>query len=170
MHPPQQPQQGPYGQPTQQYTQQGPPPGWHPPPPPKKSGKGAAIAIVIGLIAVLAALGGLLKFIEGSGEVKLAGGDEQAVATPAAASKIPKPDAQQTEDLLYELRQIDPELDRARSIDRARNSCVDILQGKSRSQTIENTRLRFDGVAEIDTGEARAIVKLIENGGWCKPA
>ncbi|OUC99325.1 hypothetical protein [Streptosporangium minutum] len=169
MHPPQQPQQGPYGQPTQQYTQPGPPPGWQqPPPPPKKGGKGAAIAIVIGLIVVLAALGGLLKLVDGGGEVKVTGGDEQAVATPAAVSKIPKPDAQQTEDLLYGLRQIDRELDRARSIDRARNSCSDLLNGEDRNDVIKRTQLRFDGVADIDTADARAIVKLIEDGGWCR--
>jgi hypothetical protein len=85
-----------------------------------------------------------------------------------AVTTIPKPDTDQAEELLYGLGQVDRELDRARSIDRARNTCSDILAGESRTDVVERTRLRFDGTAQISTSEARAIVKLIEAGGWCR--
>ncbi|SNS15095.1 hypothetical protein SAMN05216276_10054 [Streptosporangium subroseum] len=85
-------------------------------------------------------------------------------------STIPEPDADQAEDLLYGLGQIDRELGRTRSIDRARNTCLDILAEEKRAAVVERTRQRFDGTARISTADARAIVKLIEAGGWCRNA
>lgn len=150
----------------------GPHPGWQPSPPPPRRRNPALIGLAVLAAAVVVLIG--LVFALGEDKPTPA---SKPVAEPSASSPppsivsaIPKPDAQQTEDLLYGLRQIDRELDRARSIDRARNSCSDLLQGKGRGQVVENTRLRFDGVAEIDTADARAIVKLIEDGGWCKAA
>lgn len=132
-----------------------------------------AVAVVAGAIGVLALLGGLVTLLDGGKKPvakPLASVSSSPSSTATFVSGIPKPDAQQTEDLLYGLRQVDSELDRARSIDRARNTCSDLLNNKDRAQIVENTRLRFDGVAEIDTADARAIVKLIEDGGWCKAA
>lgn len=88
--------------------------------------------------------------------------------TATVVPKVPKPTADQAEALLVGLRGIDRELDRARSIDRARNTCSDLLAGEKRSAVVERTRQRFDGVANIDTADARAIVKLIEDSGWCR--
>jgi hypothetical protein len=90
----------------------------------------------------------------------------EAVPTPT----IPEPDADQAEDLLHGLGQIDGELDGTRSIDRARNTCLDILAEERRAAVVERTRQRFDGTAQISTADARAIVKLIEAGGWCRNA
>jgi len=79
------------------------------------------------------------------------------------------PDGQQTEDLLYGLRQIHPALDRARSIDRARNVCLLILRGTPREEVIEGARLRFEGGdVTLTQADAEAIVELIERGGWCR--
>lgn len=126
--------------------------------------------IVGAVVLAMALIGALIQAIDGPDQTKPAAEASSANPTDQVkrTTKIPKPDAQQTEDLLYGLRQIDKELDRARSIDRARNTCWDLLKGKDRSQVVENTRLRFDGVAQIDTADARAIVKLIEDGGWCR--
>ncbi|MCC5580592.1 hypothetical protein IMZ11_33740 [Microtetraspora sp. AC03309] len=124
--------------------------------------------IVAAVVVGLAMVGGILQAVSGSGEKPAARGTAEPSSTPLAVIAIPKPDAQQTEDLLYGLRQIDKELDRARSIDRARNTCSDLLQGEERNKVVEKTRLRFDGVADIDVADAEAIVKLIEQGGWCR--
>src|SRR5690606_4348531 len=58
-------------------------------------------------------------------------------STTRFVSGIPMPDGQQTEDLLYGLRRIHPALDRARSIDRARNVCRQILDDMPREKVIE---------------------------------
>ncbi|MGS2641688.1 hypothetical protein [Streptosporangium sp. G12] len=89
-------------------------------------------------------------------------------SSPAPVSGVPKPDAQQTMKLLLGLRRIDSALDYERSIDRARNSCSDLLAGEDRAAVIRKTQQRFDGAARIDIREARTIVKLIEDGGWCR--
>lgn len=126
------------------------------------------VLIMVGAFVVLVAIG-----------MALGGGEDAPVAAssptaPAASrtapfvSGIPKPNGQQTEDLLAGLRQIDAELDRSRSIDRARNTCSDMLAGEKRSDIVEKTKQRFDGTASIDTADARTIVKLIEEGGWCR--
>lgn len=170
MQPPTQPQQWP---PQQPYAQQPPPQQWGPPAlpprPPAKKGRSPwlILAAVIGGVVLL---GALIQATGGPDKSEPTANRSSAKPTDQAkiTTKTPKPDAQQTEDLLYGLRQIDKELDRARSIDRARNSCSDLLQGMERSKVIERTRLRFDGVADIDTADARAIVKLIEQGGWCR--
>ncbi|MER7206350.1 hypothetical protein ABT340_04725 [Streptosporangium sp. NPDC000239] len=127
---------------------------------------------------MLALLGGLVSLLD-SGELKVAdgGGDETSVPVPMVTtdtlspfvSGIPKPNAQQTEDLLSGLREINPGLDQARSIDRARNTCSDLLAGKDRKTVIINTGLRFNGGdAHIDAADAEKIVALIEKGGWCE--
>ncbi|MFD0889156.1 hypothetical protein ACFQ08_31875 [Streptosporangium algeriense] len=120
---------------------------------------GGALALLIALVFLL---GG-----NGQEEPTVSVNSSPSTVT-SFVSGIPKPNAQQTEDLLYGLRKIDPELDRARSIDRARNTCSDLLAGKKRDQVVENTRLRFDGVAQIDTADAEKIVALVEQGGWCE--
>lgn len=89
--------------------------------------------------------------------------------TVKVVSGIPKPDADQAEELLYGLREVDRALDEARSIDRARNTCSDLLAGKKRAQVVANTRIRFDGgSASVDEADAEQIVKLVEAGGWCR--
>lgn len=165
---PQQPPPGPrYPAPQQQWAPPLPPPYQQPPSRRRKKGPAGKVAlIVVGVIAVLIGLVAVL----GDGEEQPAA----SVATPTASrtapfvSGVPKPDGQQTEDLLAGLRQIDRELDRARSVDRARNTCSDLLAGEKRSSIVEKTRLRFDGTAQIDTADAQAIVKLIQEGGWCR--
>ncbi|MEU0520100.1 hypothetical protein [Streptosporangium sp. NPDC006007] len=127
-----------------------------------------ALITVAGVVAVLAMLGGLVKLLDG-GEAKPATRSAGSpTLTAAIVSNIPRPNARQAEELLYGLRRIDPELDRARSIGRARNTCSDLLHNEPRAAAVERTRLRFDGIADIDATDARAIVKLIETGGWCR--
>ncbi|MFI7532588.1 hypothetical protein [Streptosporangium sp. NPDC049376] len=82
---------------------------------------------------------------------------------------VPKLDAGQTRELLAGLRKIDPALDEPRSVERARNTCSDSLNGKPRDQIVENTRLRFDGGdARIDAADAEKILLLILQAGWCE--
>ncbi|MEU3162906.1 DUF732 domain-containing protein [Streptosporangium sp. NPDC006930] len=105
MHPPQQPQQGPYGQPTRQYTQPvGPPPGWRPPPPgpppqnwqgppppgwrppmgppppqPPRNGRRilAVLGGILGAFAMMVALSMLMRGVSGT-----------TTATPSASSAV----------------------------------------------------------------------------------
>ncbi|MBB5626631.1 hypothetical protein [Sphaerisporangium krabiense] len=123
--------------------------------------------LVLGVIGALVVVGIVAAVLDG-GEEPAAAPRASASSAPQITSGIPKPDGQQTEDLLAGLRQIDKELDRARSVDRARNTCADLLAGEKRSAIVEKTRLRFDGTAQIDTADAQAIVKLIEDSGWCR--
>lgn len=151
MHPPQQ-QHQPYAGP--------------PMPPPRRKPKargwliaGAVVLVLLVAVLVAAALS--------------AGGKPSATATPSPstsyvfAEAVPKPNADQAEVLLRGLREIDPGLDRARSIDRARNTCWSILEGLSRAQVVKSTRLRFDGATRVTSSDAEKIVKLVEGGGWC---
>lgn len=95
-------------------------------------------------------------------------------ASPSAsasrfASGIPTPDAQQTEDLLYGLRRIHPDLDRARSISRARNICDDLLKGIERDRAAARAKYRFEGGGvTLSRADGAAIVELVESGGWCR--
>lgn len=156
MHPSQQ------HQPTQQWP---PPPGWGPPP---KKNQGVRVALALGgVLLALIVLAVAMAPDRPAARTSTKAGTVKVSEAPAV-STIPRPDAQQAEDLLYGLRRIDKELDRARSIDRARDSCSNLLAGEPRADVVEKARQRFDGVAQINTAEARKIVALIEAGDWCQ--
>ncbi|MEV7006921.1 DUF732 domain-containing protein [Streptosporangium sp. NPDC051022] len=94
------PQQGPgYGpQPTAPYPQSGQPlgwqqttpigqPGWSPGPPPRKSGKGVAIAAVVGVVGVLALLGGLVVLLNGENKPIASSPTTSASITPSRSAE-----------------------------------------------------------------------------------
>ena len=140
---------------------------------PKKKGRGKKIALwVAGAFAVVVVVGALLDDSPTEGETANASPSARASVPPSTTrfvSWIPMPDGQQTEDLLYGLRRIHPALDRARSIDRARNVCRQILDDMPREKVIEGARLRFEGGdVTLTQADAEAIVELIERGGWCR--
>lgn len=70
--------------------------------------------------------------------------------------------------MLAALAEIDPALNHKRSISRARDTCQTLLAGESRAKVVSMARQRFDGTASISTADARKIVKLVEDSGWCK--
>ncbi|MGW4411169.1 hypothetical protein ACWEJ6_44560 [Nonomuraea sp. NPDC004702] len=118
---------------------------------------------------VIAAVLGVLALAGCSTPNNSAQPSASASSEPRLVSKIPKPDTDQAEKLLYGLREINPELDRARSIDRARNVCSSLLSGITRAKIIEGARIRFEGGdVEISDADAQKIVKLVEDGGWCR--
>lgn len=141
----------------------------HPPARRRKSSAGKWALITVGAIVatILAVVMGtrMIAFVVGGPADRTA----EPETTAAIVSGIPKPDADQAEELLYGLREVDRALDEARSIDRARNTCSDLLAGKKRAQVVANTRIRFDGgSASVDEADAEQIVKLVEAGGWCR--
>lgn len=84
-------------------------------------------------------------------------------------SGIPSPDADQTRELLDALRRIDPGLDHERSISRARDTCQALLSGQDRGKVVAAARARFDGgSASVSVADARRIVKMVEESGWCR--
>lgn len=111
------------------------------------------------------------------GVLLLAGCSTTQAATPAGqdrrgdtqAATIPSPDPAQTSNLLAGLRKIDPELDHERSIGRARDTCLKLLAGnQTRSAVVKATQQRFDGAASVSLADARRIVALVEDSGWCR--
>ncbi|MEV7006919.1 hypothetical protein [Streptosporangium sp. NPDC051022] len=147
------------------------PPGHRWGPPPKKGGTrlvglavlGGAVALLVGLVTALGGERGGKPTTTGAGASSSPG--RPSPFLPA----VPKLTAEQTEGLLVGLRKIDPALDEPRSVERARNICSDLLNGKDRDQVIKNAKIRFDGGdAGIGTADARKIMYVILQAGWCE--
>ena len=93
---------------------------------------------------------------------------ELAALPPAAAlaAAVVSPPALQgalAEELLNRLVAIHPGLGHHRSIGRARNTMLDIHQGKDEDTLVRNTRLRFsnDNTVQLTDAEAESVLQLI---------
>lgn len=94
-------------------------------------------------------------------------------AVPAApAPTIPRPGAQQAQDLYEGLLQIEPGFavkDRKKLVSRARDECSNILQGLADDKLIDNAIARFTtpDISAVTKQQGYEIVDLIRAGGWC---
>lgn len=95
----------------------------------------------------------------------------QLTATPTAAgsSGIPRPTDEQANNLLLALGKIDPGLKDERSIDRARNTCQQLLDGTPQATVRRNTKERFTGgsTPNISDPQVGAIIAVIKANGFC---
>lgn len=138
-----------------------------PAPPPRRRSR--IKVIVLSILGVLATIIVLAAVTNPADRNKPVASASPSASASRFASGIPTPDAQQTEDLLYGLRRIHPDLDRARSISRARNICDDLLKGIERDQVVDRARRRFEGGGvTLSRADGAAIVELVESGGWCR--
>ncbi|MEV8638936.1 hypothetical protein AB0395_45505 [Streptosporangium sp. NPDC051023] len=85
------------------------------------------------------------------------------VPSPTGPLTVPSPGRRETRALLAALREIDPALDRRRSIGRALNSCRDLMSGMDRARVTARVRLRFDDTAPIGARQADRILTAIED-------
>ena len=92
------------------------------------------------------------------------------VASNDFVSPIPKPSDEQAAELLVALGDIEENLGRDKSIDRARNMCESILaeaRGEGGTFTlVELVHSRFLG-SELTDEQAQAVVDVIANSEWC---
>jgi hypothetical protein len=133
-----------------------------PPPPPKKTG--GVVWKVLGGIAAAVVAFLVVGWFLAAPEPKAA--PEQS--SSEVVSSIPRPDGPQTEELLRGLGQIVGGLEAPRSVDRARNVCMDLLAEQDRAAVVDRARQRFDGSVKVDAAAAEEIVVLIESSSWCR--
>ncbi|WP_030526589.1 hypothetical protein [Phycicoccus jejuensis] len=88
---------------------------------------------------------------------------------PSRASSIPSPDSGQSRELLAALAAIDPGLGDDRNVDRARNTCQALLEGRSVDSIVSITQQRFEGgtVPSLSERQVRQIIKVIQDNGFC---
>lgn len=99
-----------------------------------------------------------------------------AVAPTAASSSnpspivssIPRPSAAQTASLVTELGKINPAFNE-RYVERARNTCNDILSGKEESVILANTIQRFHGGNRppLTEEQGQQIISVVKANGFC---
>lgn len=83
----------------------------------------------------------------------------------AAAAVIPPPLLPpHTETLLHRLGAIHPLLQHSRSVSRARDTMLDIEQGKDEATLLHNTRLRFSNgnTVNLDERQAAAVLRVVQ--------
>lgn len=87
-----------------------------------------------------------------------------------AATGIPRPDSEQEAKLREDLAEIDPALNNEKAFNSARNQCTDILGGMSPDKLILSTQARFEGagVETVTERDAKKILDVIKNNGFCK--
>ncbi|MBG0830522.1 hypothetical protein HS041_22430 [Planomonospora sp. ID67723] len=118
--------------------------------------------VLIGVVLVLALLGGLVKLVDG-------GEHEQEGAGPAVSSTVPSPDADQRAFYLAALRSINPGLvmHEERAIRRGRAVCERILRGdEGTTLNIYVVQALSGGDAVIDQGQADQVVTAVK--AWCR--
>lgn len=79
----------------------------------------------------------------------------------ATVFETPRLEESYTEMLLEQLGLIDPHLNHPRSIGRARNTLLDIRQGKDKATLIRNTRFRFSNGHSVDITDNQAEQILV---------
>lgn len=135
--------------------------------------------IIVG--AAVLAFGGVLSLFEdepATAKPESAKPSATAAAKPAdkpspEASKpaaIPSPDTAQTAALIAALKAVDPGLvaKEDRAVDRARNVCLDIKQGKDAPLVQSNAKTRYEGgtVPSLTDDQAASIVAAVK-GSFC---
>ncbi|GAA5071960.1 hypothetical protein HNP84_007887 [Thermocatellispora tengchongensis] len=84
----------------------------------------------------------------------------------AESTGVPTPDAEQKKLLLDGLAKIDPALENERYVDRAQDTCAELLGGINRDEVTKNIQDRFGGEEKINLTLAGRIITLIE-GSFC---
>ncbi|AUG76585.1 hypothetical protein CFP65_1705 [Kitasatospora sp. MMS16-BH015] len=90
---------------------------------------------------------------------------QSTTEAPKPASGIPSPDQAQTVALVAALRAVDPALvvKEDRAVSRARNTCLDVRQGKDAATVQKNTASRFTGGSvTVTDGQAARIVEVVK--------
>lgn len=164
----QQPQQWPpHQQPVQQYGQPPRPP--YPPYPTQHRArkKGLPVWGIVGLaIAALFVLGVFGVLVDA---VVSDGPTATASASPAAATGVPTPDAEQRAAYLAALQEIDPGLvaNEDRAIRRGRAVCDRIINPRTTPSVEEYTVAALSGgTTTINQAQARQVIKAVK--AWCR--
>ncbi|XUZ27344.1 hypothetical protein ACQVDT_21410 [Streptomyces sp. RMIT01] len=91
---------------------------------------------------------------------------ESSSSAPAVSS-IPSPDADQTKALTDALSAIKPELaqDTERAVNRARNVCKDVQDGKDEATVAANANARFSGgsASQLTDAQGAEIVTAVKS-------
>ncbi|MGW1839840.1 DUF732 domain-containing protein [Streptomyces sp. NPDC002067] len=126
----------------------------------------------------MVAFGGVLSLFEDEPDKATAADPKPSANATAAPSEtpsptaskpgsIPSPDAAQTAALIRALRAVDPGLvaKEDRAVDRARNVCLDVHQGKDADTVQGNAKARFEGgtVPSLTDDQAADIVTAVKS-------
>jgi hypothetical protein len=89
--------------------------------------------------------------------------------TGAADPGGPVPTARQADELRSELRQIDPSLNSAESVTRARFVCRELTAGTAERDLVAEVQTGFgDTPSALDPGQAERVLAVIRDSEWCR--
>ena len=98
------------------------------------------------------------------------GGSTTPAAPVVTAVAIPSPDAAQATALLAALGAIDPSLNEAKSVSRARSMCSSILANAKGeggvTPLVDVVRTRFTA-DQLTDAQAQAVIEAIQSSTWC---